>query len=289
MWLVPGDPGYPGGQTMIAGNVFAGFCPGTRVGNFPWHGEQPAGIGPNLTVDFSELNRAYGLRTNYVPEGNNTVVGEIAYVHEASGAERKLPTFGAQDAAAGLPVPPPAPKVFIMPRGQLVKAGDAVKISWNAIGAKSCTASGDWTGTKPPSGGVSVNPTKSEIYTLTCSGQNGTSTESATVHIVDPPVLESFTAEPSTIAPGETATLRWASRNADYCDRSDATVGSTGANRSQSVKPPQTIAYSLICVGIAGTERSSVIVKVSGTKQRPTVYFEGLPKRISRTRVTPAP
>lgn len=64
--------------------------------------------------------------------------------------------------------------------------GDSAELSWTVGGdANSCTASGSWSGSKNEvSGSESVVPTKpSSTYTLSCSNDSGTGTDSVTVNV----------------------------------------------------------------------------------------------------------
>ncbi|UJB64382.1 hypothetical protein YS110_06295 [Acidovorax sp. YS12] len=64
-----------------------------------------------------------------------------------------------------------------------VAKGGSVTLTWQAVRAESCTASGDWTGTKAKAGteSVKLDTARSYAFTLTCKA--GTETKSSTVTV----------------------------------------------------------------------------------------------------------
>jgi hypothetical protein len=79
-----------------------------------------------------------------------------------------------------------------------------------------------------------------------------------------PARIDSFTAEPSTIQPGQSVTLRWAVVNAD--DTSiDNGVGVVPARGSRIVTPKVTTTYTFVASGRGGSDKRSVTVTVPGT------------------------
>lgn len=82
-----------------------------------------------------------------------------------------------------------------------------------------------------------------------------------------PPVPSvSFTANPGTINPGDSATLTWTVSDATSCTASGAAAWSgavsTSGTNSQSVTPTVTTTYLLSCTGLGGTTNRSVTVYV---------------------------
>lgn len=78
---------------------------------------------------------------------------------------------------------PPSIKLTILPG--TVKLGSYAVISWSAAGdAKSCDASGDWSGSKTTAGRESTGRTTAAgvyTYTLKCIGDSGQSEASASL------------------------------------------------------------------------------------------------------------
>jgi peptidoglycan-associated lipoprotein len=75
-------------------------------------------------------------------------------------------------------------------------------------------------------------------------------------------LISSFTAEPRTIAKGQSSTLRWSITGAT--DMSiDQGIGAIQSNGSRQVFPSVTTTYTLIANGPAGSDTKSVTVEVS--------------------------
>lgn len=74
-------------------------------------------------------------------------------------------------------------------------------------------------------------------------------------------VIESFSARPAQIAPGQAAVLNWQSEHAEACNLEPA-VGGVGVNGSRSVKPEVDTTYWLRCQGAGGEIERSVSISV---------------------------
>jgi len=78
----------------------------------------------------------------------------------------------------------------------------------------------------------------------------------------------SFTAQPSTIQPGQSATLTWAAVNADETTI-DQCVGVVPTRGSRQVSPTVTTTYTFSAVGRGGSDKQTVTVTVPGTTPAP--------------------
>src|SRR5579883_2338564 len=74
--------------------------------------------------------------------------------------------------------------------------------------------------------------------------------------------INSFTAEPSSIEQGQSATLRWSVANATDITI-DQGLGQVAANGSRQVFPSNTVTYTLTARGAGGSDTRSVTVEVS--------------------------
>lgn len=87
------------------------------------------------------------------------------------------------DASGPVVTAPPSIKLTILPG--TVKLGSYAVISWSVTGdAKSCDASGDWSGSKTTAGRESTGRTTAAgvyTYTLKCTGGSGQSEASASL------------------------------------------------------------------------------------------------------------
>ncbi len=80
--------------------------------------------------------------------------------------------------------------------------------------------------------------------------------------------INSFTAEPSSIERGQSATLRWTVANATDISI-DQSLGTVAANGSRQVFPANSTTYTLTARGASGTDTRSVTVEVSSPAPPP--------------------
>ena len=79
-----------------------------------------------------------------------------------------------------------------------VAFGNQVNLSWTSNSANSCTASGNWSGSKSISGSETIyNLTSSKTFSLTCTGNAGSASDSVTVNVGSPSLSVSLSASPS--------------------------------------------------------------------------------------------
>jgi hypothetical protein len=73
------------------------------------------------------------------------------------------------------PAPPAAnePTLNFSSSPATLDKGQAITLSWSTTDATSCTASGDWSGSKPTSGYESIVINDAVSFTLTCTGDGG--------------------------------------------------------------------------------------------------------------------
>jgi hypothetical protein len=68
-----------------------------------------------------------------------------------------------------------------------VASGQTVVLTWSAMNATSCTATGGWTGTRAATGSEQVGPiTGPTTYTLNCSGAGGSQSKSVDIAVTAP-------------------------------------------------------------------------------------------------------
>lgn len=92
------------------------------------------------------------------------------------------------------------------------------------------------------------------------------------------PVIGSFTVEPSTIERGQSATLRWATSNANKVSISSG-VGTVDASGSRSVSPSSTTNYTLTAEGPGGSATQSVTLRVSEPPPPPPPPAPAAPRK----------
>jgi hypothetical protein len=83
-----------------------------------------------------------------------------------------------------VPPPPPAPVVSLSADPATVRPGQTTRVSWSALNATTCTATGNaggWPGAKLLVGSQNFKPVKTIYLTLSCSGPGGTTAANTTV------------------------------------------------------------------------------------------------------------
>ncbi|MBI4359253.1 MAG: hypothetical protein HY577_01595 [Candidatus Nealsonbacteria bacterium] len=176
----------------------------------------------------------------------------------------------------------PAPTVDIKANGSdgpvTIGYNTAATLSWTSTNATSCTAAGDWSGSKAISGSESTgNLTSSKTYTITCSGTGGTAADTVTVLVQTPPAptvdLKVNGSDGTiTIDFNTAATLSWTSTNATSCTAAGDWSGSkaiSGSESTGSLTTVKTYNYSLTCTGVGGSASDSVAVIVN---TQPALY-----------------
>ena len=170
---------------------------------------------------------------------------------------------------------PPTLNLYANP--SQVPVGSSSTLYWNTTNVTSCTASGDWYGTKVISGTELVGPINVvKNYILTCYGPGGSVVRNVSVSPIGQvlgaaaPTLSIY-AIPSPVQYGSGSTLYWNSTNVDYCYASNDWYGSKTISGSQPTGALyRDMTYTITCSGLGGTITRSAVVPVIG---RPVVYY----------------
>lgn len=161
----------------------------------------------------------------------------------------------------------PAPTVSFSGNPLTITRGGSSTLTWSSTDATSCTASGEWTGSKATSGNQAVTPasTGSKTYTLSCTGAGGTTSQSVTVQVNAPAPAVTLNASSTSLTLGGSSTLTWSSTDAASCTASGEWSGSKAPSGNEAVTPGTTgnKTYTLSCTGAGGTTSKSVTVTVT--------------------------
>ena len=122
------------------------------------------------------------------------------------------------------------------------------------------------------SGTAGVTPIAYTTYTLTATGPSGTATATTAVTI-DPPAVDTFTADPTNVELGDSVTLMWTTTSAasikiEASANSQTSVVRTTSSLSQldsgsfTVTPDANTTYILTATGPGGTDITSVNVTI---------------------------
>ncbi|CAM2008168.1 hypothetical protein [Acanthopleuribacter pedis] len=148
---------------------------------------------------------------------------------------------------------------------QTIDQGDSSRLAWSVTDADSVSIS-PTVGTVATSGSFDVSPSQSTVYTLTATNDAGSIQRSVTVNVQtntqDPPVIDFFNANPTTVVSGNESTLSWSVRNAATVtiDNNIGTVSSTG---SRAVAPSNNTTYTLIASNGGGSVSATVTIAVT--------------------------
>jgi hypothetical protein len=186
-----------------------------------------------------------------------------------------LSAYGSQPQWAVYPSTATAnlPAVQISANPTAVTSGQTSTLTWSSGNATSCTASGGWSGNKALSGTQATPPiTATTNFVLTCSNAEGQNSASTTVSLQTLPVPTlSFSANPTTVAPGGSTTLTWSSNNATTCLASGGWTGAKATSGTQQITNiTVTTTYTLVCTGAGGNSPTrNATVTVSSTPPPP--------------------
>ncbi|HET8733282.1 MAG TPA: hypothetical protein VFM45_05855, partial [Anaeromyxobacteraceae bacterium] len=174
------------------------------------------------------------------------------------------------------PVPPPSPPSIasFAASPSSVAPGGSSTLSWSVTGATTLSIDGGVgvvTGTSR-----AVTPASTTTYTLTATNAGGSSTATATVTVsaVAPPVIASFAATPSSVAPGGSSTLSWSVTGATTLSIDNGVGTVTGTSRA--VTPAATTTYTLTATNAGGSRTATATVTVGGTPSPLEVACSGI-------------
>ena len=174
---------------------------------------------------------------------------------------------GSIQKTASVTVNVPAPTVSFSATPTTIGLGQSSSLVWSTTNATSVTID-HGVGSQALSGSTSVSPASTITYTLTATGPGGTMTGQATVTVSSGPSI-TFSAEPTSIAAGQNATLVWNTASATSVSI-DNGVGAKPVNGNAIVSPSATTTYTLTAVGPGGTSTAQATVSVI---QAPVIVF----------------
>ena len=173
------------------------------------------------------------------------------------------------------PLPPNSPAVYISSdRTEPILPGTSVKLSWRTENnPSSCTASGNWSGAKSVTGGTQtitgLTTIKEYVFTITCSNETGSITDSTAVQVIPNPPAVSLTLNPASIYSGTSSTISWSATNSPTsCTASSSNGSWTGAKSASGAQSTSifttagTYTFTLSCSNSAGSGSKSVSITV---------------------------
>ncbi len=160
-------------------------------------------------------------------------------------------------------------------------SGQQSTIDWQVLNADTVTIT-PGIGNVSASGSRAVSPTTTTQYRLTARNRKGEVSATTTVVVEAAPAAQ-FTAcsvSPMNIMTGESATITYATTNADTVEISG--IGNVATSGTRVVSPTSTTTYNLTARNAQGSANCSVTVQVSATGTAPRVLnFSASPTSIN--------
>lgn len=165
-----------------------------------------------------------------------------------------------------------------------VSEGEPIALSWHASNTEYCTASGSWYGKWRSYGSENRYPQYSQqVYTMTCVGVDGQTSQSVTVYVTGAPALPTsgtsgssgggsgfsvnLSVAPNNITLGQSSILAWSTAGATSCSASGGWSGTQNTYGSITISPANTTTYSITCFGSNGqslTDSETIMVNPGG-------------------------
>lgn len=161
---------------------------------------------------------------------------------------------GSSNAVVAIDVIANSPTLSLRAAETNIDSGTATTLTWAAVNATSCSASGEWSGSRSLSGTESISPAADATYALSCTGDGGTSTASINITVNAAAPTLSFSVDRSTVSSGGSARVNWMAADADSCTASGGWSGTRAANGTETVGPISAgTTYTLTCTGPGGS------------------------------------
>jgi hypothetical protein len=145
--------------------------------------------------------------------------------------------------------------------GFTILAGHTATITWDGTQSSSTSCDGTNFSTGGAlSGSVSVAPSATTDYTVTCGPNSGT----ITVTVINPTI--SISASPATVRSGDTTTITWSATSVNSCTVTGpgvSTSGSSGSLTTPAITSQST--YTLSCSTDGGTVTATTTVSLQGS------------------------
>jgi hypothetical protein len=157
-----------------------------------------------------------------------------------------------------------------------VTSGGSALLTWAVTGATSVRIE-PGVGSVASVGSISLSPSITTVYKITATNGIGIATTAATltVNSSTPPVVASFSVNPSVITAGQTANLTWNVTGATSV-RIDPTIGTVAGSGNQTVSPTATTTYTLTASNGGGTSTGTAVIAVNHGVTAPAVLDFGI-------------
>lgn len=159
-------------------------------------------------------------------------------------------------------------------------AGAAVTLRWSTRDAAGVVID-QGVGAQPANGGVVVHPAANTLYTLTAVGAPGAlaaPTLQAMFRVAVPPVIESFTADSTSVVQGQDVRLSWRGTAAGWSISDGTTTTALGPVTSLRVAPsPPSTTYTLTAASATGTATRALTVAAAAAQASALAFTAAAP------------
>ena len=185
------------------------------------------------------------------------------------------------DSNSGTPANPTGELVIVSftASPNAIGPGQKSTLQWNTNGATSVSIDHD-IGKVAIAGSYVVSPSANTTYKLIATNSSIAKSATAEIVIASPPVISMFTAAPTVVNAGQTATLQWTITGASSIII-DHGVGSVPASGSSPVSLSENTTYTLTAAGPAGTVKASATVTIAGANPPVISAFSANPIAIN--------
>lgn len=164
-----------------------------------------------------------------------------------------------------------------------IRPGQSSTIVWEVENADEVNITG--IGRVNPRGSSSVSPADTTQYRITARNRLGEVNETLTITVDRPDArVLACTAQPMNILAGESATLLWATQNADSVTITG--LGTVDASGSRVVSPSETTTYTVTATNRFGSATCNVRVQVTPGQMPRILSFVAAPREINKGQAT---
>lgn len=165
----------------------------------------------------------------------------------------------------------------------IIRPGQTSTIVWEVENADTVDITG--IGRVNPRGSSTVSPADTTQYRITARGRSGEVNEVLTITVDRPDArVLACTAQPMNIMQGESATILWATQNADTVTLSG--LGTVDASGSRVVSPTETTTYTVTATNRYGSATCNVRVQVTPGQVPRILSFSASPREINKGQAT---
>jgi phospholipase C len=195
--------------------------------------------------------------------GNSTVLPQQTTTYTAT----VTGPSGTASSSVTITVNPALPVVTLTATPDHILAGQSSALGWQSQNATALSIDNGVGTVSGANGTTSVSPAATTTYTITATGPGGSSTATATVAVpASNQLAATITVSPTSISPGQSATLTWGSQNATAVSISPG-IGSVQPSGSMPVSPTGTTTYTITAGDGAGhqvTAQTTLVVLANG-------------------------